>query len=61
MNSITKIFDDTIPETFIGNDVWIGANVIIPGGIKVGDGAIIAAGSVIVKDVPENVAMSPSI
>lgn len=40
-------------ETEIGNDVWIGANVIIPGGIKIGDGAIIAAGAVVTKDVPE--------
>lgn len=47
-----KIFDDAVPKTVIGNDVWIGANVIIPGGIHIGTGAIIAAGSVVVKDVP---------
>lgn len=35
----------------IGNDVWIGAHAIIMGGIKIGDGAIIAAGSLITKDV----------
>jgi acetyltransferase-like isoleucine patch superfamily enzyme len=35
----------------IGNDVWIGENTIIPGGIKIGDGAIIATGSVVTKDV----------
>jgi acetyltransferase-like isoleucine patch superfamily enzyme len=48
----SKIFDDTVPETAIGNDVWIGSNVIIPGGIRIGTGAIIAAGAVVVKDVP---------
>lgn len=48
-----KIFDDSVPKTMIGNDVWIGANVIIPGGITIGHGAIIAAGSVVVKDVPD--------
>jgi len=46
-----KIFDDSIPKTSIGNDVWIGANVIIPGGVQIGTGAIVAAGSVVVKDV----------
>lgn len=35
----------------IGNDVWIGANVIILPGVKIGDGAILAAGAVITKDV----------
>lgn len=35
----------------IGNDVWIGANAIIMEGIVVGNGAIIAAGSVVIKDV----------
>jgi len=36
----------------IGNDVWIGANAIIVDGIKIGDGAIVAAGAVVTKDVP---------
>jgi acetyltransferase-like isoleucine patch superfamily enzyme len=36
----------------IGNDVWTGANVIILGGLTIGDGAIIAAGAVVTKDVP---------
>lgn len=36
----------------IGNDVWIGYGAMIPNNIKVGDGAIIAAGAVVTKDVP---------
>jgi len=36
----------------IGNDVWIGANVIVVDGIKIGDGAIVATGSVVTKDIP---------
>lgn len=35
----------------IGNDVWIGARAIIMDGVKVGDGAVIAAGAIVTKDV----------
>jgi len=38
-------------KTYVGNDVWIGHGAIIIAGIKVGDGSIIAAGSVVTKDV----------
>ncbi|MBB6214490.1 virginiamycin A acetyltransferase [Anaerosolibacter carboniphilus] len=39
-------------DTVVGNDVWIGMESIIMPGIKIGDGAIIAAKSVVTKDVP---------
>lgn len=42
---------DEHPSTTIGNDVWIGTRAIIPGGITIGDGAVIAAGSVVTKNV----------
>lgn len=35
----------------IGSDVWIGGNVTVLQGIKIGDGAIVAAGAVVTKDV----------
>lgn len=38
-------------DTVIGNDVWIGRESIIMPGVKIGDGAIIAAYSVVTKDV----------
>ena len=38
----------------IGNKVWIGSNATILPGVSVGDGAIIAAGAVVTKDVGEN-------
>ena len=40
-------------ETVIGDDVWIGANVIILPGVRISDHSIIAAGAVVTKDVPE--------
>lgn len=36
----------------IGNNVWCGANVTILKGVHIGDGAVIAAGAVVTKDVP---------
>lgn len=36
----------------IGSDVWIGYNVVITMGVTVGDGAVLAAGAVVTKDVP---------
>ena len=41
-----------VPITIIGNDVWIGVRVIVKAGVKIGDGAIVAAGAVVSKDVP---------
>ncbi|KAJ3111325.1 Maltose acetyltransferase, partial [Physocladia obscura] len=35
----------------IGNDVWIGGNVIVLPGVTIGDGATVGAGSVVTKDV----------
>lgn len=37
----------------IGNDVWIGARVIILPGVTIGNGVIIGAGAVVTKDVPD--------
>jgi acetyltransferase-like isoleucine patch superfamily enzyme len=39
----------------IGNDVWIGMNAIILGGVNIGDGSVVAAGSIVTKDVPPRV------
>lgn len=39
-------------DTVIGNDVWIGYEAVIMPGVKVGDGAIVAAKSVVTKNVP---------
>lgn len=38
--------------TTIGNDVWIGRNVIIKAGVNIGNGVVVGAGSVVTKDIP---------
>ena len=42
----------TNKEVFIDDFVWIGDDVIISGNVHIGEGAIVAIGSVVVKDVP---------
>ena len=44
-------YPSTKGDVIIGNDVWIAANVTIMSGIKIGDGAVIANNSHVVKDV----------
>ena len=36
----------------VGNDVWIGVRAMVMGGVTIGDGAVIGAGSIVTKDVP---------
>jgi len=38
----------------IGNDVWLGGNVTILPGVKIGNNVVVAAGAVVTKDVPDN-------
>lgn len=39
----------------IGNNVWVGGNTVINPGVSIGDNVVIGSGSVIVKDIPDNV------
>jgi len=39
----------------IGNDVWVASGSIICGGVTIGEGSVIAAGSVVVRDMPPHV------
>ncbi len=55
-NDLFNIVDDEInvgreKKTYIGNDVWIGANAIVTSGVNIGDGAIIGAGAIVTKDI----------
>ncbi len=40
-------------KVVVGDDVWIGARVIILSGVRVGNGVVIGAGSVVTHDVPD--------
>ncbi len=42
----------TVAPIVIGRNVWIAAGVTVIGGVTIGDNAVIAAGSVVTKDVP---------
>jgi len=48
---ILREFEEFRPVS-IGSDVWVGYRSIVMDGVNVGDGAIVAAGSVVTKDVP---------
>ena len=39
----------------IGNNVWIGAGIIVLGGVTIGDNTVIGAGSVVTKSIPSDV------
>ena len=41
-----------VESIVVGNDVWIGARALIVANVTIGHGAVVAAGSVVVKDVP---------
>ena len=43
---------DILLPTRIGRDVWIGAHAVILGGVTIGDGCVIGAGSVVTNDMP---------
>jgi len=42
----------------ISDNVWIGGSAIILPGVKIGNGAVVAAGAVVSKDVPDNVVVA---
>lgn len=48
------ISGDVEKKVHIANDVWIGANCLITAGVTIGEGAVIAGGSVVTKDVARN-------
>jgi acetyltransferase-like isoleucine patch superfamily enzyme len=48
------ISGDVGKNVHIENDVWIGANCLITAGVRIGEGAVVAGGSVVTRDVEPN-------
>lgn len=50
-------FDSTLrpssTKTFLGSDVWVGDNVVILAGVKIGNGAVVGAGTIVTKNIPD--------
>jgi len=53
VGNFVKKRTQTYQKVIIKNDVWIGANSVIMPGITIGNGAIIGAGAVVTKDIPD--------
>lgn len=54
-NALSALYPAKIEPVIIGNDVWVGANSTILPGVTIGDFSVVAAGSVVTKDVPSGV------
>jgi acetyltransferase-like isoleucine patch superfamily enzyme len=54
-NKLSKIYKRKCEPVIIGDNVWIGARSVILPGVKIGDCSVIAAGTIVNKDVPEYV------
>lgn len=54
-NELCKIYPPIHKEIIIGDNVWIGANAVILPGVTIGNGVVVAAGSVVNCDIPDNV------
>lgn len=46
------VYDRFLNNTVIGNDVWIGTGVTVLNGVRIADGAVIGANTIVTKDVP---------
>lgn len=51
-NALGTLYPAMTAPVIIGKDVWVGANSTILPGVTIGDFSVVAAGSVVTKDVP---------
>ena len=54
-NKLSKLYPPIKAPVTIGNDCWIGANSVILPGVTIGNYSVVAAGSIVTKDVPSGV------
>lgn len=53
-NELCNIYPPIHKEIWIGDNIWIGAGVIVLPGCRIGNNSVIAAGSVVCSDIPDN-------
>lgn len=53
-NSSRRAGEGTAKPITVGNGTWIGAKSVILGGVNIGEGCVVAAGSVVTHDIPSN-------
>lgn len=58
INSTTNVIENSSKEIILGNHVWVGQNVTILKGVKIGDNSIIAMGSVVTKSCEDGCIMA---
>ena len=54
-NELAKLYPAMTAPVVIGTNVWVGANATILPGVTIGDMSVVAAGSIVTKDVPSGV------
>ncbi len=54
LNKIERRTEENAKPVSIGNDCWIGGQVVICPGVTIGSGSVIGAGSVVTKDIPND-------
>lgn len=54
LDSLTKDLDFKIKDIRIGNNVWLGSNVVVLSGVTIGDNSVVSAGSVVRENIPSN-------
>ena len=54
-NKLAELYPAMTAPVVIGRDVWVGANATILPGVSIGDFSIVAAGSIVTRNVPSGV------
>jgi len=55
MKDVRRLGLEYAKEVTIGDDVWIGGNVIVNPGVSIGNNVVIGSGSVVTRNIPDNV------
>ncbi len=50
--NLTRVQKATKQEIILDEDVWIGCNLVVLKGVKIGKGSVVAAGAIVNNDIP---------